>query len=99
MIKLKEFDETDWDAFSGCESDNPLIGDITYIPEKGKDLEGVIIIDKDDTQIYILNENDEDITYILKVPYKTAKFIVKVMSEGFDSNYLLSIGFEAVRMH
>jgi len=98
MITLKEFSETDWDAFSGCESNNPLIGDVTLTTGNGKDFEGCIIVDEDDTQIYILGEDDVDITYILKVPYKTAKFIVERMSEGFDSDYLLSIGFEAVRM-
>jgi len=98
MVTLRKFAQDDWDGFAGCEAENPLIGDINFIPDGGKELGGLIIVDKDDTQIYILDNNDVDISYLLKVPYITGKFIVERMDGEFDSDYLLNIGFKAIRL-
>ena len=29
LIELKKFEDLDWDAYSGCESDNPMISDVS----------------------------------------------------------------------
>ena len=100
MVKLKEFTESDWDGFSGCEAKKPLIGDVNLLvdDEKGeRKIEGVVIVDKDDIIMYFEtfddNEENDHFTFRLEVPQLAGKFIVDHMSETFDKEYLESLAF------
>jgi len=54
MITLRKFEESDWDAYSGCDSENPQIGDMEIAIHNGdhKVLEAEVILDGNVVEIY-----------------------------------------------
>lgn len=63
IIKLREFDESDWDCYSGCETENPMITDIslrmdnTDIDLWYRKFDGCLVIDGDTIFVHVLADD------------------------------------------
>ena len=90
-MEMKQFTEGDWNAFAGCESDNPTIGDftVTEIPNQIEDVvtaEGVIILDGKNVQMYLItkDEFEDELTFLRD--FKNGE-IATIFVNGLKSSY------------
>ena len=78
-IKLRKFNQTDWDTYAGCTrhlGSEPLIGEME-VEYRGSLFIGDIVIDRHGIEIYAIdNESEETIEYYLKAHFFLAQKIV-----------------------
>ena len=105
-MKVKDFTQVDWDAFAGCESENPKIGNfkITEIDlqdsYKQVTAEGVLILDGDRVQIHMMLNDESEEEFTLDKEFENpavAQIFVNGMEDNYSEWYLLSVlHFETV---
>ena len=79
-MKLKEFDEIDWDCFAGCESDNPMIGDVKVYDEFKWELEGVLIVDGNAVGIHLVNDAmDKEVNFYKNFEDLTREEVIAIV--------------------
>jgi len=96
-MELRKFAEIDWSAFSGCDSDDPQIGDFT-VTEIGLEGEskapGVIILDNERIQIHGIIEDEAENEFTLDKVFESsavAKIFAAGMKESYSEWYLINV--------
>jgi hypothetical protein len=100
-MNLNPFNESDWDAFAGCDSKFPFISEEDFIMYGEEDFTyiGLIIVDNKTVQVHgSLDDDDEKEILLHKDFESTAEAVTYVMKLENESNVddLISDGFKVL---
>lgn len=99
-MKLTNFSEADWDAYSGCESDEPLIGEFRVshlLYEKVLEWDATLILDNESIHVYSISDEIEIEVGFVKV-FESSSDAHSFASrlEDCSATYLLCHGFKVI---
>ena len=88
---MRKFEKQDWYGFSGAEEDEDHPAMI------GETMGAIIVVDLNGMEVIYNDVNDDDIVWMLQVPYATAVAIAEMLEKEEPSpDLLLKWGFREV---
>jgi len=95
-MKLRDFNESDWYGFAGCESKNPKIGEVILKGRYGRKLDGLVIIDNVIVQYHFYSKIfHKTFTKEFKnLTHEDVVTIIKSYPKEIDHDFFIKNGFD-----